>query len=127
MSNVEFIHSSLADGRWFKMSIAEQMGNVGSEYERALKWKERGQTSYFEQALRRMLELFDLTIADPRWRNHRLKELCRVREIVRDQLCSEQPEPWARQDLKDYFLGFGILARNERDKALAARALSVKQ
>jgi hypothetical protein len=124
---MELIHSTLADGRWFTMSIAEQMANVGSEYERALRWKERGQTDYFEGALERMLELFDLTIADPRWRNHRLKELCRVREIVRDQLCTAQPEPWARQDLKDYFLGFGILARNERENALAAGVLSTEQ
>src|SRR3989441_9748694 len=99
------------------MSIAEQMGNVGSEYERALKWKERGQTSYCEQALNRMLELFDLTIADPRWRNHRLKELCRVREIVRDQLCSEHPEPWSSPDLREYFLAFGILANKQRAAA----------
>ena len=120
------IHSSLADGRWFTMSIAEQMANVGSEYERALLWKERGNASYFEAALDRMLELFDLTIADPRWRNHRLKELCRVREIVRDQLCSEQPEPWSYPDLRDYFLAFGLLARNERDRRMSAEALSVK-
>ncbi len=121
---MELIHASLADGRWFAMSIAEQMANVGSEYERALRWKERGHTDYFEHALQRMLELFDLTIADPRWRNHRLKELCRVREIVRDQLCSEQPAPWALPDLRDYFLHFGILARNERERALELGTLS---
>ena len=125
---MELIHSSLAGGRWFTMSIAEQMANVGSEYERALRWKERGNTAYFENALDRMLELFDLTIDDPRWRNHRLKELCRVREIVRDQLCSEKPEPWSRPDLRNYFLGFGILARNERDRALEAKnGLTAKQ
>ena len=121
------IHSSLADGRWVTMSIAEQMANVGSEYERALRWKERGNASYFQAAFDRMLELFDLTIEDERWRSHRLKELCRVREIVRDQLCSEQPEPWSQADLKDYFLGFGILARNERDRALEAKASLTKQ
>ena len=109
------------------MSIAEQMANVGSEYERALRWKERGNTTYFEDAFDRMLELFDLTIDDPRWRNHRLRELCRVREIVRDQLCSENPEPWSRADFKGYFLAFGILARNERDRALEARALTAKE
>src|SRR5213080_669870 len=125
--DMKLIHSSLAGGRWFTMSIAEQMANVGSEYERALRWKERGNTGYFEHALDRMLELFDLTIEDPRWRNHRLRELCRVREIVRDQLCSENPEPWSRADFKDYFLAFGILARNERDRALEASALKAKR
>jgi len=108
------------------MSCAEQMANVGSEYERALRWKERGNAAYFQAAFDRMLELFDLTIEDQRWRNHRLRELCRVREIVRDQLCSEQPEPWSRRDLRDYFLGFGILARSERDRALESKASSAK-
>ena len=121
------IHSSLEGGRWFTMSAAEQMANVGSEYERALRWKERGNLPYFEQALDRLLELFDLTVSDPRWQDHRLKELCRVREIVRDQLCSEHPEPWSRADLKNYFLAFGILARNERDRALEARASPEKE
>lgn len=110
-------HPSLANGRWFTFSIAEQLGNVGSEYERALRAKERGDAVSFEHALARLLELLDLTIADPRWRNHRLRELCRTREVVCDQLCSEKPEPWSYPDLRDYFLYFGILARNEREKA----------
>ncbi len=114
---MKLIHSSLADGRWSKMSIAEQMANIGSEYERALRGKERGDAPYFERALERMLELFDLTVADPRWRNHRLKELCRVREIVRDQLCSKHPEPWSLPDLHEYFLAFGILANKQRAAA----------
>jgi hypothetical protein len=117
-------HHDLASGRWFTFSIAEQLGNVGSEYERALRAKEQGDTVRFEHALARLLELLDLTIADPRWRNHRLRELCRVREVVCDQLCSEQPEPWSYPDLRNYFLGFGILARNERETTLELRALS---
>ena len=120
-------HPDLADGRWFTFSIAEQLGNAGSEYERALRAKERGDAVSFEHALARLLELLDLTIADPRWRNHRLKELCRVREVVCDQLCSEHPEPWSYPDLRDYFLYFGILARNERDKALSAGTSSTNQ
>jgi len=125
---VKVYHPELAGGRWFTFSIAEQLANVGSEYERALRAKEREDRVAFDHALARMLELFDLTVADPRWRNHRLKELCRVREIVRDQLCSEKPEPWSRPDLRNYFLGFGILARNERDRALEAKnGLTAKQ
>lgn len=120
-------HPELASGRWFTFSIADQLANVGSEYERALSAKQQGDGNRFRHALARMLELMDLTIADPRWRNHRLKELCRVRGIACEHLCSDNPEPWARGDLKSYFLSFGILARNERDKALAAKASAAKQ
>jgi hypothetical protein len=35
-------HPELASGRWFTFSIAEQLANVGSEYERARKAKEIG-------------------------------------------------------------------------------------
>jgi hypothetical protein len=98
------------------MSLAEQMGNVGSEYERARIWKQRGDTIRFEHAFARMLELLDLTIADPRWRNHRLKELTRTREVICEEFYGEpNPSPQS-PDLGNYFLYFGILARSQRDK-----------
>jgi len=96
------------------MTLAEQLGNVGSDYERALRWKQKGNTEYFENAFARMLELLDLTIADPRWRNHRLKELCRLRELVCDELVNdvrEYPDP---RDFKNYFYFFAYTARKDR-------------
>jgi len=105
------IHQDLASGRWFTMSLAEQLGNVGSEYERALRWKARDQ-KHFQNALDRLLELLDLTISDQRWRNHRLKELVRLREVICEELCGDQR--WGNQDLRNYFLYFGILARSDK-------------
>jgi hypothetical protein len=113
-------HPDLAAGRWFTMTLAAQLGNVGSEYERALRWKERADEVRFEHAFARMLELLDLTIADPRWKNHRLKELTRLREVICDELVNEIPEFGHPTDLRNYFLYFGILARGERDKAVDA-------
>lgn len=113
-------HPDLAAGRWFTFSLAAQLGNVGSEYERALRWKERGDEVRFENAFARLLELVDLTISDPRWKNHRLKELTRLREVICDELCNETREFDSPSDLREYFLYFGILARSERDKAVDA-------
>jgi len=113
-------HPELVAGRWFTLSLANQLGNVGSEYERALNWKERGDKGRFEHAFARLLELLDLTIIDPRWKNHRLKELTRVREVICDQLYNETHELVHESDLRQYFLYFGILARSERDKAADA-------
>jgi len=107
-------HPGLASGRWFTFSIAHQLANVGSEYERALSAKEQGNSVRLEHALARTLELMDLTIADPRWQNHRQKELRLVREIICDQLGSEHPQPWSAPDLRNYFLWFGVLANKER-------------
>ena len=75
------IHKGLGDGRWFTFSIYEQLGNVGSEFERAARAFERGDYERFEKAFERMLELLDLTVEDPKWRtHHRLRELLRLRE-----------------------------------------------
>lgn len=111
-------HRELASGRWHTMTIAEQLGNVGSEYERALSWKERGDTARFEQAFSRLIELLDLTIVDPRWQNHRLKELTRLKEVICDELYNEVPEFDHPSDLRQYFLHFGTLARKEKVKAI---------
>jgi hypothetical protein len=113
-------HPDLAAGRWFSLSLANQLGNVGSEYERALGCKERSDKARFDHAFARLLELLDLTIADPRWKNHRLKELTRLREVICDELYNEVPEFIHPSDLRAYFLYFGILARSERDKAAHA-------
>ena len=110
-------HPDLAAGRWLTFSLATQLGNVGSEYDRALRWKKHGDKERFDHAFARMLELLDLTIADPRWKNHRLKELTRLREVICDELYSDVPEFGHPSDLRQYFLYFGILARSERDKA----------
>ena len=117
-------HPDLAAGRWFTFSLAAQLGNVGSEYERALNWKKRGDKDRFEHAFARLLELLDLTISDPRWKNHRLKELTRLREVICDELYNEVSEFIHPSDLRQYFLCFGILARSERDQMVDAVGVS---
>jgi hypothetical protein len=34
-------HRELAAGRWWELSIAEQLGNIGSEVSRAVRWTGR--------------------------------------------------------------------------------------
>ena len=112
-------HPTLASGRWYELTLAEQLGNVGSEYERSIRAKSTNDQTRFDQAFARMLELLDLTIRDPRWKNHRLKELTRLREVLCDELWNEKQEYLQRNDLREYFLYFGILARNQRDRKRA--------
>src|SRR3990167_9274044 len=77
-------HPGLAAGRWHTLSLAEQMGNIGSEVGRDRRWRGR-EKGRFAAAAVRALELLELTIRDPRWRR-RLKELTRVKEIFCDEL-----------------------------------------
>ncbi|MDD3101749.1 MAG: hypothetical protein PHE59_01210 [Patescibacteria group bacterium] len=108
---MDFIHSNLANGRWSVMTLAEQMANVGSEFERALQWKKKNNSQFFDNAAARMLDLMDLTISDKRWHNHRLKELTRIREVVCEELFNESPNQKSIEGLEKYFLSFGYLAR----------------
>jgi hypothetical protein len=115
-------HPTLATGRWYTLTLAAQLGNVGSEYERALRAKANHEQTRFEHAFARMLELLDLTIGDARWKNHRLKELTRLREVLCDELWNEKQEFSHPRDLREYFLYFGILARNQHEEAARSAA-----
>lgn len=102
-------HKDLADGRWFELSLAEQLGNVGSEISRAKNWQSRDK-KISENALIRTLELLDLTLSDKRWR-YRLKELARVREVLGDLFTGGKEYKSTFEDLDRYFFNFAIAAR----------------
>ena len=109
------LHKELGGGRWFTFSIYEQLGNVGSEFERAARAFERGDHERFENAFERMLELLDLTIEDPKWRTEcRLRELLRLREEVCDVFHGNEIFGTSIKTLKKYFLYFAIAARADR-------------
>jgi len=67
----------------------------------------------FEKAAERMLELFDLTLADSRWHNHRLKELARAREVACAELYDDKELSGNPEGLKRYFLQFATFARTK--------------
>ena len=104
-------HQDLAAGKWFALTLAEQLGNVGSDFERALRWKEKKQAQLFSSSMARTLELLDLTLADTRWHNHRLQELTNLREEVRNALFSKEENSDETAGLKKYFYSMAILAR----------------
>jgi hypothetical protein len=108
-------HHELAAGRWWQLPITEQLGNIGSEISRALRWTGRNEAAR-EAALFRALELFDLTLADPRHRQSRcrLREIARAREIVADFFVGENQYGCTAVSLQKYFDQFAVAARNAR-------------
>jgi hypothetical protein len=40
---MNYQHKELAAGRWKELSFFEQMANVGSEIERTVSWRKKGQ------------------------------------------------------------------------------------
>ncbi|SRR6266542_3015143 len=104
-------HQGLAAGRWNELTLAEQLANVGSEVERAIRARESGKSSRFESAFDRALELFDLTARDPRWSGSRRREILRAREEFCRLFFDENVPADSAAGLRKYFLQFGVLAR----------------
>lgn len=106
----DFFHTELASGKWQELSLVAQMANIGSEVGRAAKWKEAGKSGRAEAAACRALELFDLTLADPKNRT-RLREVARTRELFADFFFGDNTEaPSTRESWDHYFLPFAIAA-----------------
>lgn len=108
--NITF-YKELAQGRWFTLSLSEQFANIGSEVGRAALWQGKNK-EHFENAVQRALELFDLTLADTRWRG-RLREIARAREVFCDAVFEGQQYKSTLADLDAYFLPFAFAARKD--------------
>lgn len=138
MDTINCQHRSLADGGWTKMSFALQMGNLGSEVSRSLKWYGKNEKR-FRVSFERALELFDLTIEaacqsdsenatdqgnpsgqtaatqnEPS-RSAKLKEVCRAREEFCDYFLGDNS--WGTDPVKmqRYYDQFAILGRKDHN------------
>ncbi|MBI2097072.1 MAG: hypothetical protein HYT40_02910 [Candidatus Sungbacteria bacterium] len=108
------LHTSMAMGRWRELTFLEQMGNIGSEVGR-MRLVEGRSPGESEKALERALELIDLTRADPRWSTpSRLKELCRLREIMMDAAEGGHEYNSALEDIDRYLMQFAKAARRDK-------------
>ena len=98
--------------QWKERSLAEQMGNIGSEVGRALKWENKNEKRKLK-ALDRALELFDFTVEDKRWDKNRLREIGRSREVLNDYFFGDNEYNSDAKSLEKYFNYFAILARKD--------------
>lgn len=104
-----FKHNELATRRWFELSLAEQLGNIGSEVSRASRWQNKDERLFWE-TIERALELFDLTLSDPRWKGRRL-EIARAREVFGDAIYGGKLYQSTFADLIRYFDHFAYAVR----------------
>lgn len=103
------LHKNLQE-KWSKMSLVEQMGNIGSEVGRAAKSQTQN-SERFWGTVERALELFDLTLGDKRWRGH-LQEIGRAKEVFCDAVLGGREYNSFLPDLERYFRQFALLARS---------------
>ncbi len=92
--------------KWAKLSLFEQMGNIGSEVGRTMNAMQRGDQASMQGAYYRSLDLIDATVAS--WSSTaRRKELLRAREELATAVESQTID----RQLDDYFMQYAIAAR----------------
>ncbi|MBI5356006.1 hypothetical protein HZB78_00130 [Candidatus Collierbacteria bacterium] len=111
---MSYQHRELAGGRWNKLTLCEQMANIGSEVERAINWRGKN-IGYNRLAAERALELAGLTIADPKNQNGGLKELTRLYELLVDYFFGENKYGSSDKSWRSYFYAFNFAARRKLD------------
>lgn len=106
---MNFVHKELASGRWRELSLVEQMANIGSEVERAIKWRGK-KPGLSQSAFERGLELLWLTKGDFKNRS-RLRELTRLYEVLVDYFHGENRYGSSDELWQKYFRPFNWAAR----------------
>ena len=99
---------------WAKLSINEQMGNIGSEVGRAIKAKRAGKDQRAQGAIDRALDLFDATTESlVSQRSYRTREVLRAREEFLRLFYDGTFEADADR-IERYFMWFACAARGTR-------------
>jgi hypothetical protein len=102
-------------GRWYQFSLAEQLGNIGSEVDRYVNLQSMDK-NYSMHALYRAIDLIDITKSDPRWKGARRKEINRIKELLCDATLGDNEYRTPIKYFQDYFLDFAIVARTRAGK-----------
>ncbi len=110
------IHKELTPERWHTFSLFMQLANVGMDVARAFDWRRRGDNNQSQKAFDRAMELLDLTIFDPKNRGSKRKELCRVREALKDFFLCDNEYNTSEEFWNQYFYDFNYAAALEREK-----------
>ncbi len=103
------IHQELSQGRWFELSLIEQLANIGTDLERHIRWRQKNNAEYSRAAFERVLDLIDLTVRDPK-NIQRLKEILRTREALIDHFIYDNEYNTTLEQWQKYFYQFNYAA-----------------
>ena len=109
MAELNYIHSDEARLDWGNHPITYQMGNIGSEVSRSLKWTTKGNAKRASAAIDRALELFDFTIAANRGNPARLREVLIAREEFCDYFFGSNSWHTDHAQMQRYYDGFAMM------------------
>ena len=109
MAEIKYIHSDELRQNWTSYPITYQMGNIGSEVSRSLKWTARGKPDRAATAIDRALELFDFTISANRGNPARLREILIAREEFCDYFFGSNSWHTDPAKMQKYYDGFVMI------------------
>jgi len=109
------IHKELSAGRWFELSLVEQLANIGADLERHMKWKQKGKISQNQAAFERALDLLYLTVEDPKNRK-RLREVLRTREALIDHFIYDNEFNTTDEEWQRYFYQYNYAAAMKKGR-----------
>jgi hypothetical protein len=99
--------------RWQRLSLIEQLANIGSEIYRVKMWQGKDE-KLFENSIIRVLDLFNLTLSDPKNKG-RLKEVARAKELFLDAVYNGGKEyRTSLDDLDKYFYQFALIVSKNK-------------
>lgn len=108
-------HKGPSEERWFGLSLMEQLANVGCDIDRAIRWKNKDNIVYSDDALSRAFNLLFLTIKDPKNRK-RLKEVVRIKELLIDYFMDKNVYFSTDEMWHKYFLDYNYMAALEKGR-----------
>ena len=111
---MSFIHKGLENGKWYELTLEEQLGNIGSDVDRIISWRKKGNENYATNAFYRALDLLDLTMSDKRWHGPKLKEICRLREVLCDSFFGGELYNTPLEYFSKYFYQFAMVAQKNK-------------
>lgn len=104
-----FFHKELTKEKWQSLSFFEQMANIGAEIGRTINWQKKDK-ELSVSAFYRGVELLDATIDDKK-NTKKLKELCRLREMLVDYFLYDNIYASSDKEWNNYFYPFNYAAR----------------
>ncbi len=91
--------------KWYELTVGEQLSNIGSEVERALKFQEKNKPDRGLPFVNKAIELIERSQSDPK-NIHRIRELGFCREELIDYFIGENIYGTTPEMLRKYYNAF---------------------
>lgn len=99
------------------MSLDEQLANVGTDIDRVIRWRKKGDFETAQRVFERALTLLHFTISDPKYfKKPALRELMLVKETLCDYFMGSNTYRSTDNLWSNYFYVFNYRAANARRK-----------